>query len=171
MSPRPSPVSQTGVLRLKVTPPVSSLDWSPQTWMLPPLSYIHSQVFVQKKVFIQKMRSPPGLPPCSARPLLRVPQVGGTERYCSLKRQEDIKEGPSGRNTSDVSGQMLQKATQTHVMFFRDEACPGDVEGWVWLWLEPTPASVTRPPNSQPVHKVPFPPEQSWALSLRQQPE
>lgn len=73
-------------------------DWSPQTWMQSPLSScIHPQVFVTP--FIQKMRSPPGLPLCSARPFLKVPQVGRTEHYCSLKRQEDIKEGPSGRNT------------------------------------------------------------------------
>lgn len=42
---------------------------------------------------------PTGTSLCSARPLLKVPQVGGTEHYYSLKRQEDIEEEPSGRNT------------------------------------------------------------------------
>lgn len=79
-SPRPSPVGLES----------SDLNAVPSV-------LLHSQVFVTP--FIQKMRSPPGLSLCSARPFLKVPQVGRTEHYCSLKRQEDIKEGPSGRNT------------------------------------------------------------------------
>lgn len=82
------------------------------------------------------------------------------------------KEGPSRWNCQTTSDrQMLQRVTQAHVIFFRDDVCTGDVEGCICPWLEPTSTSVTRPPHSQPVYKVPLSPEQSWSVSLQQPPE